>query len=223
MFDADAYRVAGEAERLPAVIEYQSAKAYLLENHTEIRSTRNLIVQAQYNSRLEYIRPKIPNIFFYGTYQHAYGVPPFVNSYNFQVGAPVPIFNQNQGNILATQSAIISQNRAFSATQLALINQLAAVLARFDTARAQALNYRHEMLPDYVRTYRGVYTRYREGGQGPESLNFGDVIVAQQNLGATVAGYSDVLNQVWQAYVELGNLLQVEDLAELEAWFGMAP
>lgn len=218
MADAWEFRVAGQAEEFPDALDYDSAKAYLLRNHTELRSVRNQIVQAQYLSRLEYIRPRIPDISFYGTYQHASEVPPFVNSYNFQVGVPLPVFDRNQGNILSAQSAIVRSERAYSAVQNDLVGQLAAALARFDTARVQAGNYRRHMLPDQVRTYRGVYSRYRQGGQG--ELNFGDVIVAQQTLTMTVSEYADVLNELWRAYVDIAELLQVEDLVQLSAWFG---
>lgn len=221
MTDAEEFHVAGSAEDAPAKIDYHAAKAFLLENHSELRMARNQIVQSQYLSRLEYIRPRIPDINTYLTYQHAYEVAPFVNSYNFQVGVPIPVFDRNQGNILSTQSTLLSRERAFAATKNDLTGRLAEILARYDTARIQSENYQRQVLPDQVRTYRGVYSRYREGGQAAnDSLNFGDVIVAQQTLAATVNGYSNVLDQMWQAYVDAADLLQIEDLATLSAWFG---
>ncbi len=210
------FRVAGEADETPSEVDYNRAAAYILENHTELRSVRNQIVQSQYLSRLEYIRPRIPDVDFYGTYQHAYGVPPFVNSYNFQVGAPLPIWDRNQGNILATQSSIINRERAYAATQNDLSGKVAEILGRYDTARAVAVNYRHQILPDQVRTYRGVYSRYRAG----QEVNFGDVIVAQQTLSLAVTEYGNVLDQLWQSYVELADVLQLEDLNLIPAWFG---
>src|SRR5262249_42960536 len=149
----------------------------------------------------------------------AYEVGPFVNSYNFQVGAPIPIFDRNQGNILATQSTLISNERAFGAMQNELIGQLAAALARFSTARAQPQNYRRQSHPDPVRTDRGIYSRYREAGPGNDNINFGDVIVAQQTLATAVSGYADVLSQLWQTYIDVAELLQMEDLRSL-AVFG---
>ena len=101
-----------------------------------------------------------------------------------------------------------------------LIGQLAAVLAKFSTARAQAENYRRQILPDQVRTYRGIYSRYREAGPGNDNINFGDVIVAQQTLATAVSGYADVLSQLWQTYIDVADLLQMEDLRVLQAWFG---
>ena len=47
-------------------------------------------------------------------------------------------------------------------------------------------------------------------------MNFGDIIVAQQTLGAAVSTYTDALGDQWQAYVDLAGLLQLEDLNQLE-------
>lgn len=222
--DISRFQLACHVETIPDGIEFEAAKIHLLECHTDLRTVRNDIVRAQYLSRLEYIRPRIPDLSFYSTVQKDYTGPPFGTTWNLQVGAPIPIFNQNQGNILATQSSIQSSERAFGATQNRLIGDLATILARFDTARTLAANYRRDILPDQVRTYRGVYRRYREGGQAAgDALNFGDVIVAQQTLGTVVNEYADVLTEMWQSYVAAAELLQVEDLTILDAWFGVMP
>jgi cobalt-zinc-cadmium efflux system outer membrane protein len=222
MTEAEEFVIDDPSEILPTEIDYHSAKAYLWENHTELRTVRNRIVQAQYLSRLEYIRPRIPDLNVYSTVQKDYTGPPFGTTFNLQVGAPIPVFDRNQGNILSTQSAILSQERAYASAQNTLAGRLAEILTRYDTARIQSVNYRQQMLPDQVRTYRGVYSRYREGGQADnDNLNFSDVIVAQQTLVSSVNGYAEVLNQMWQAYVDAGELLQVDELAQLQAWFGI--
>ena len=150
--------------------------------------------------------------------------PPYAITYNLQVGAPIPVFDRNQGNILATQSSIIGREREHGATQNRLIGQLAEVLARYETARTLAVNYRDQILPDQVQTYRGVYSRYREAGQAADdNINFGDVIVAQQTLNTVMNEYANVLGNLWQAYVDAAELLQVDDLTQLEAWFTAGP
>jgi len=221
MPDAETFRIGSEAESVPPGIEFHAARTFLLENHTELRTLRNLVVQSQFRSRLEYIKPRIPDVTYYQTVQHVYEVGPFVNSTNFQISAPLPIFDRNQGNILAQESSIISHERSYGAQQNDLIRQLAMILARFETARAQARNYRQQMLPDQARTYRGVYSRYREAGPGAnDDVNFGDVIVAQQMLVTAIVGYADVLQEMWQSYVAAAEILQIEDLSLLAACFG---
>jgi len=220
--DVERFQVAGQAESVPAEIDYESAKIYLLENHTELRTVRNQVVQAQYRSRLEYIRPRIPDLNLYSTVQKDYTGPPYATTFNVQVGAPIPVFDRNQGNILATQSSILGHEREHGSVQNRLTGELAAILARYDTARTLAVNYRDQILPDQVRTYRGVYSRYREGGQAAnDNISFGDVIVAEQTLGTAVNDYATVLTNLWQAYVDAAELLQVEDLQVLDAWFGV--
>jgi cobalt-zinc-cadmium efflux system outer membrane protein len=222
MPDAETFRIGSEAESVPLGIEFHAARTFLLENHTELRTLRNLVVQSQFRSRLEYIKPRIPDVTYYQTVQHSYEVGPFVNSTNFQISAPIPIFDRNQGNILAQESSIISNERSYGAQQNDLIRQLAMILARFETARAQARNYRQQMLPDQARTYRGVYSRYREAGPGAnDDVNFGDVIVAQQMLVTAIVGYADVLQEMWQSYVAAAEILQIDDLSLMAACFGI--
>lgn len=222
MIEVETFHTADAPVTIPSRIDFHAAKAFLLENHTDLRIARNRVVQSQFASRLEYIRPRIPDLTYYQTVQHAYEVGPYVNSYNMQISAPIPIFDRNQGNILATQSSIISHERSYAASQNYLTGQLADVIARFETARAKAENYRNQMLPDQVRTYRGIYSRYREAGPGVnDNINFGDVIVAQQTLGTAVNDYAGVLMDLWSAYVAAAELLQTEDLRTLDAWFGV--
>jgi hypothetical protein len=72
-----------------------------------------------------------------------------------------------------------------------------------------AESFRAEALRDQVRTYRGIYERYRNDPQG---IQFNDVVVAQQTLALTLNQYIDVLGNQWQAVVDIGQLLQVDDI-----------
>ena len=47
-------------------------------------------------------------------------------------------------------------------------------------------------------------------------MNFGDIVVAQQTLATLITSYIDVLNQQWQAVVDVARLMQLEDVAEVE-------
>src|SRR5262249_40246948 len=75
--------------------------------------------------------------------------------------------------------------------------------------------YRDEVLPDLVRAYQAIWVRYMKfGGAGgfPGDLNVGDVVVAQQNLATSLATYITTLGQMWQAVVDVTDLLHTPDL-----------
>ena len=72
--------------------------------------------------------------------------------------------------------------------------------------------YRDQILPDQARVYRGVYERHQ---QESDQVGFGDVIVAQQNLLASIGNLIVAMNGQWTAYSDIATLLQLEDLNQM--------
>ena len=178
-----------------------------------LRSISNDVVQAHIQSELECVKPRRPDLTLYSTVQKDYTGPPFNTTYNIQVSIPLPIFDRNQGNILKAHAGIIRSENDRDGAANSLIQQLADAVARYEASRTQAVNYRTSLLPDQVRTYRGIYQRYQEDR---DAVNFGDIVVAQQTLATLITSYIDVLNQQWQAVVDVARLMQLEDVAEIE-------
>lgn len=212
--------VVGNVDREVPELNFDSARNYLLESHTDLLSARNSITQSRYLAQLEYIKPRRPDLQVYTAVQHDYTGAPFNTTYNVQVNVPLAIFDRNQGNILQTQSLMVASDRALTDGQNNLTRQLAEAFSRYQTARRLAASYRDEILPDQVRVYRGVYSRYQQDRQ---AVNFGDIVVAQQTLGAAVSTYTDALSDQWQAYVDVAGLLQLEELGLLEQMAGVPP
>ena len=206
-------RVVGDVTRSPSALNFEQARTFVLQYHTDLRSAQNSISQARFQTELECKKPRCPDVSVYSAVQHDYTGIPFNTTYNLQVGVPLPLFDRNQGNILQAQSTIAANDRAFAARQNELSAQLADAISRYQTARGLAETYHNEVLPDQVRVYRGVYARYQ---QDRESVTFTDIVVAQQSLSAGVSSYTDALTALWQAYVDLASLLQLEDASQLE-------
>ena len=207
--------LAGDVERTLPPLNYSAAQAHLLANHTLLQSTGNTIVQSRIQSELEDVKPRRPDITLYSTIQKDYTAPPYNTTYNLQVSIPVPIFDRNQGNILKAHAGIIRSENDRDGAANSLIQQLADAAARYEASRTQSANFRTSLLPDQVRTYRGIYQRYQEDR---DAVNFGDIVVAQQTLSTLITTYVDVLNQEWQAVVDLARLLQLDDIGEVEAF-----
>ena len=198
-------------EELPA-LSFEAAREHLLANHTQIQSAANDVVQARYQTDLECIKPRVPDITFYTTVQKDYTGPPFNTTYNLQVSVPLPVFDRNQGNILRASAGIVRGENDREAAGNELIQQLADAVSRYESSRMQAANYRTSLLPDQVRTYRGIYQRYQEDR---EAVSFGDIVVAQQTLATLITSYVDLLNQQWRAFVDVNRLLQLEDVGQI--------
>jgi outer membrane protein, heavy metal efflux system len=198
-------------ETLPA-LSFETAREHLLANHTQIQSAANDVVQARYQTDLECIKPRVPDITLYSTIQKDYTGPPFNTTYNLQVSVPLPVFDRNQGNILKASARIIRGENDREAAGNELIQQLADTVSRYESSRTQAANYRTSLLPDQVRTYRGIYQRYQEDR---DAVSFGDIVVAQQTLATLITSYIDILNQQWRAFVDVTRLLQLEDVGQI--------
>ena len=98
-----------------------------------------------------------------------------------------------------------------------LTQTLADAFERYENQRVLLEWYRDDILPNQVRAYRSVYERYLT--EGPFKIGnppaFGDVVTAQQTLAGTVQGYIAALGALWQAVVDVANVLQTDDLFQI--------
>lgn len=198
---------------IPAV-DYDSALPYVMANHTDVLSARNSQVQARVNLRLQEVTP-IPDLVFYTALQKDYTTAPIYRmTYNMQVGVPVPIFDKNQGNIMKAHATLIKSSQEASRVQNELATRLADAIERYSNTTNIATMYRDNVLPDQARAYRGVYERHQ---QQPDLVGFADVVNAQQTLLASIGIYINSLAARWQAFTDIGSLLQIETIEGIEA------
>ena len=90
-----------------------------------------------------------------------------------------------------------------------MTSRLADAYERYQTNLTLADYYRTLILPDQVQSYRGTYMRHQEE---PDVVGFSDIVAAQQSLTSAVGSYVTALGALWQAIVDLGNLMQVDDI-----------
>jgi cobalt-zinc-cadmium efflux system outer membrane protein len=178
--------------------------------HTDVLIAQTTITREQFNVRREQVDP-IPDIHTYAAIQKDNTTPSDV-SMNLQTYIALPIFYRNQGGILQAQGQLGRATQQVQQAQNELIIRLASVFERYQNARKILLLYRDQILPDQARAYRGVFERHQ---QQPQTIAFGDVVVAQQILATTVNQYIAVLGDQWNALADLENVTQVLDLSIL--------
>lgn len=203
--------VAGSAETLTPAVDYDTLVT-ILQRHTDLTAANLRISSTRNSLRLAEVQP-IPNLTVYAAFQHDDTTPLSDYSTNVQVSAPVPVFNRNQGNIASAHADLVRAEQHLNDTHNTLMSSLADSYNRFTSSRTISESYRTELLPDQVRVYRGVYDRFLIDG---ESIDFAQVVVAQQTLATVVTGYLESLNDVWTATVDLAELLQVDDLMTMD-------
>ena len=192
-------------------IAYEEALAQMTAVHTDLRTAENLIGK---NRTLVTLadRVPIPDLDVGFVLQRDYTFTPGTNTYNLTVGGAVPVWNKNQGNRISARAELQRSIQVASDTENQLITKLAPAFGTYRANRELAHSFRTEALSDQVRAYRGVYQRYLTE---PSGVSFNDVIVAQQTVASVLNQYIDILQAQWQSTVDLGELLQVDDLFQM--------
>jgi cobalt-zinc-cadmium efflux system outer membrane protein len=197
------------------LVSYEAARDHILRSHTNLVTAQDAVARAQYQLRLARLTPVCPNIDTNTVIEHDYTTPPFGTAISLQVGVPVPIWDNNRGNIIAAEAALIRACSEYERARNDLFTNLADIFARYETNRQTAEQYHKSILVDQVRAYRGAYRRYKVD---PDS-DFNDVVTSQQTLASTISTYIQLLGDQWQAVADLAGLTQSDDIFALgQTW-----
>lgn len=195
---------------VPEVI-YENALARMTAVHTDLQIAENLIGK---NRTLVTLADRVPipdlNVGF--VLQRDYTFTPGTNTYNLTVGGAVPVWNRNQGNRISARAELVRSVQVVADTENQLTAKLAPMFGTYEANRQIAKSFRTEALSDQVRAYRGIYQRYLTE---PSGISFNDVIVGQQTVAGVLNQYIDVLQSQWQSTVDMGEMLQVDDLFQM--------
>ncbi|MGA2253678.1 MAG: TolC family protein [Thermoguttaceae bacterium] len=200
--------LAGRIDGPVPEIRYETAREQILRTHTDLVIAQNAVARAQYQLRLARITPVCPNIDTNTVIEHDYTTPPFGTVASLQVGVPLPIFDNNRGNIIAAEAALVRACSEYERARNDLFTNLADTFARYETNRQTAQQYHSSILVDQVRAYRGAYQRY----QVDPDADFNDVVTSQQTLASTISTYIQLLGDEWQAVADLAGLMQIDDI-----------
>jgi len=202
--------VAGQVDRLIPYYDYDQVLAYALQNHTDVLTATNALKKAQYNLKLAQVTP-IPDFDVRWSLERDKALFPFGTYSMFGVSVPLAIWDQNKGNIIAAQAALVSAREESHRVEVNLTSGLAAAYANYQDNLYAIEYYRRHILPDLVRYYRGIYARRQIDPNSP----FGDLVSAQQTLSSNVTSYLGVLQNLWTAAVGVADFLQTDDLFQM--------
>jgi cobalt-zinc-cadmium efflux system outer membrane protein len=202
--------IAGRVDRLIPYYDYDTVLAHVLRSHTDILTARNAQNRAQYSLKLAQVTP-IPDFDVRMTLEKDFALAPFGTYHALSVGLPLPIWDQNKGNIIASQAALVRASEESHRVEVNLTNNLASAYSGYKNNLAALEDYRRTILPDLVRYYRGIYSRR----QVDPAAAFNDLVTAQQTLSANVTAYIGVLGSLWTSVVAVADFLQTDDLFQL--------
>ncbi|HEV3006306.1 MAG TPA: TolC family protein, partial [Pirellulales bacterium] len=204
-------RVSGQVDRLIPYYEYDKVLAHVLRNHTDVLTARNQVPIARYNLKLAQVTPLIPDLDVRAALEKDHTLAPYGTYKTLAIGFPLPVWDQNRGNIMSAQAALIRAEEESHRVEVSLTYSLGQAYTNYQNNLYALETYRRDILPDLVRYYRGVYARR---DVDPAS-SFGDLVFAQQNLSSNVTSYLTVLGSLWSSVVALADYLQTDDLFQL--------
>ncbi len=202
--------VAGRVDRLIPYYDYDKVLAYVLANHTDVLTAGNSVQRAQYNLKLAQLGPYSDVNLLAAVWKES-TIVPYVIFYQAQVVVPIPIWDQNKGNIQAAQAALIRAVEESHRVANSLTGTLAANYTNYQNNLNALEYYRRYILPDQVRYYRGVFARR----QVDPTASPNDLVTAQAALATNVQTYLGILGSLWSAVVSVADLMQTGDLFQL--------
>jgi cobalt-zinc-cadmium efflux system outer membrane protein len=205
--------VSGRVDRLIPYYDYDKVLAHVLANHTDVLTARNGVQKAQYNLKLAQITP-YPDVDLLAAVWKESTIPPYAIFYQAQVVLPIPIWDQNKGNIKSAQAALIRAVEETHRVENALTNTLATNYANYRNNLYALEYYRRYILPNQVRYYRGAFER-RQTDPAVAATPPTDLVTAQQALATNVQTYLGILGSLWSSVVSVADLIQTPDLFQL--------
>jgi outer membrane protein, heavy metal efflux system len=181
---------------------FDEARAFVLEEHPEVRSARVGVRRAQLALRRAEVET-VPNVTVDAGYQR--NINDRENEAHFQVSLPVPLWNRNQGNILAAQAEVGRSLQEVGRVQNDLTGRLAAAFGRYAAAREREKRYHTSVLPNAQKAYRLAQEAFK-GGQ----FEYLRVLQAQRAAAEANLEYVRVQSEAWQAASEIAGLLLEE-------------
>ena len=211
--------VAGRIDAVVPYYEYDKVLAHILRNHTDMLTAHNGIEIQKNNLKVNQIQPYFPNVDFNIGMFRDRALLPYGTYATFGATVPLPIWDQNKGNILQAEAALARALEEPHRVEMVLTNNLGNNFTNYVNNLKGVEFYRSHILPDQVRAYRGVLARRQVDGNS----QFGDLVAAQQSLAGSVTTYLGLLGSLWTSVISVADMLQTDDLFQTAEPRGLPP
>lgn len=183
--------------------DFDVAAGEVLACHPDVRAARVGVSRSQLALRRARVEP-IPNVTFETGYQR--DNVDQQDLWAFRASLPIPVFNRNQGNVLAASADVGRAAADVERVQNALIGRLATAFGQYQAARQRAERYRTSVLPDAKEAYQLALAAF-QGGQ----FEYLRVLQAQRAVAETNLEYIRALTELWLAASDIAGLTLEED------------
>ncbi|MBY0459651.1 MAG: TolC family protein, partial [Gemmataceae bacterium] len=192
-------KVGGDLESPLPEYELERVRTYILGIHPDLRSAQIGVERAQLVVKRATVEP-IPNV----TLGTGYVRQNQNKSDDWVIAAsiPVPLWNRNQGNILAAKAQVGEALNEVGRVQNDLVGRLAAAYTTFAAASQRAGKYKTAILPKAEQSYK-LALMGQKGGE----FEYLRVLQAQRAVAEARLEYLRSLGEAWRAASEIAGFM----------------
>lgn len=198
--------LAGSLDDAPPAYDWCGTLATALVQSSEVQAAQANILQMEWKFRRQLAEP-IPNVNVQAG--PLYDFTEQALEANVMVSVMLPVFNKNQGNILAARAELASAQEDARSVELRLMERLTLAYQRYQAARQQAEAYQKEILPRAAESLRLVQIGYRAGDA---KFDYTTVLQAQQTLAQSRLAAIQTQGDLWKAVADIAGIVQQERL-----------
>lgn len=194
--------LAGNLEDEMPEIDWDAAWQQLLGRSPVLHAARARLAAAEVQVRREQVEP-VPNL----RVSSGTGIDALPDGESFQMaflslGAQIPVWNRNQGNVIAATGNLQAARAEVARLELSLRDELAEAFQRYQSARNEVQTYRDPILPTAERNLQLTQRAYDEG-----EFDFLRVLIARRDLFQARIDYVESLTELRSSAIEIQGLL----------------
>lgn len=198
--------LAGQLKTDGGQMNWEEVYSNLLASSPELQAACSRVNKARANLSRQEVQA-IPNV----TAQLQAGHDNSTGSgmINVQIGAPIPVFNKNTGNMSAAYREYSRATHAVKRVEMSLKARLAEVSRQYDSALVAVKRYEEQILPKAKQTLDLAEQAYSAG-----EFSFIQVLIVRRTYFDTNLQYIDSLGQLAKAHAQIDGLLLTGGLDE---------
>lgn len=199
-------QLVGDLKAASAEMDWEDVYNNLLASSPELRAACSRVAKTRANLSRQEVQA-IPNLTAQIQAGHDNGTGS--GMINVQVGAPIPVFNNNRGNVSAAYREYARATHSVKRVEMSLKARLAEVSRQYDSAMVAVKRYEDQILPKAKKTLDLAEQAYSAG-----EFSFIQVLIVRRTYFDTNLQYIDSLGELAKAYAQIDGLLLTGGLDE---------
>ena len=197
-------RVVGELYKIVEPVSWDFIVASAIQQNPQVALLRHRIEEQRLILKRQEV-DNAPDVEFMLSFRHHSLTDDDIT--NIQIGLPIPVFDDNRGNIASAQAELKSLDNELSLMKIKLRVRAGEVYRDYENARIAEQRYREMMLPLAEKNLRLVQTGFEK-----KQLSYLTFLTAQRTYLSINLSYLTASENLFQAVSELNGLLLKEHL-----------